>query len=97
MIYSKKKSLLPVTEVQKRILKLKMNEKFFERGEEVFDHHENLSAKGLLTLKNFHGVPMIIGDRWSTVFKKMWFSVSGTIYGSTGRHNEYFVWNLKIC
>ena len=49
--------------VPKRILRLKTNEDFFEGGEEVFDYHENLRLKRFLMLKNFHGVPKMIGDR----------------------------------
>ena len=40
----------------------------------------------------------IIGDRWSTISpQKTSFLCSNTILGSTGRHENYFVWNLKIC
>ena len=54
---------------RKGILKLKIGPKFFERGEEVFDYHYN-KQKRFLTLKHFYGVPMMIGDRWSTIFLK---------------------------
>ena len=58
---------------QKEILRLM----FFERGEEVFDYHYNQQEKRFLTLKHFYGVPMMIGDRWSTIFlKNVFFSFS---------------------
>ena len=56
--------------LSKLLLKKILGLIFFERGEEVFDYHYNQQGKRFLTLKHFYGVPMMIGDRWSTISLK---------------------------
>ena len=93
--FSKGHDSSPWGAIVMRILKLKMLSIFFERGEEVFDYHALVHENRFLTFKHFNGVPMIIGDRWSTIFRKNVIFSSLKAFGAPPVAKKIILWGTS--